>query len=401
MGNVEPRQMNTEQFIVSAVSDPYSPGFSVQETSGLLLKKFMWRANTASQTQIYNEQIYTPTIYPTQVIGQAIPESPPTDFVMLTDQEIITVFGITQADINSFITTQNGLRQFFIYKSTSYPYIYKVENCRLIPWIGNRDLTFSAVSPTTGVNLLEKTISFNLYNGSNWKGLLNRTNADGSVSRDGYDPILASQLSFAFDYDTGIFTCYELEQKKYTPNPISHTNPPSVTCYLYRGLFGNFTNNNTSGDLWIETANSIYYKAKPVLVGKLTLKSASNNFEVAGTADIENIVTGSMETYSDRRLKENIVSLEPNYNLLELKACKYNYITKTGETEIGVIAQDVEKIVPEIVKEHAGYKTVQYDRIGVLLLPIIKDLTEKINQLEEDNLNIKLSIKAIISSLAC
>jgi len=393
--------MNTEQFIVSAVPDPYSPGFSVQETSGLLLKKFMWRANTASQTQTYNEQIYTPTIYPSQVIGQAIPESPPTDFGdPLSDAEIISVFGITQADINSFITRQNGLRQFFIYRSTSYPYIYKVENCRLLPWMGNKDLTFSAISPTTGANLLEKTISFNLYNGTNWKGVFNRTTADGSISRNGYDPILATQLSFAFDYDSGIFTCYELEQKKYTPNPINHENPPAVSCYLYRGLFGNFTNNNQSGELWIETDNSIYYKAKPVLVGKLTVKNPTNNFEVAGTADIENIVTGSLETYSDRRLKENIVPLKPNYNLLELSACKYNYITKTGETEIGVIAQDVEEIVPEIVKERAGFKTVQYDRIGVLLLPIIKDLTEKINQLEEDNLNIKLSIKAIISSLA-
>jgi len=393
--------MNTEQFIVSAVTDPYSPGFSVQETSGLLLKKYMWRANTASQTQIYNEQVYTPTIYPSQVIGQAIPESPPRDFVTLTDQQVMDQFRITQDDINSFKTYQNGQSVFSIQCSVAYPYIYKVNNCRLIPWVGNTDLTFSATTPTTNVNLLQKIISFNLYDGTSWKGSFHRTTKDGSLSRNGLDPILATQLSFAMDYDTGIFTCYELERAKYSPNPISRTNPPSVTCYLYRGLFGNFTSNNPSNCLWIEQTDSIYYKAKPVLVGKFTLKSPSNNFEVAGTADIENIVTGSMETYSDRRLKENIIPQKPNYNILELNACKYNYITKTGETEIGVIAQDVEKIVPEIVKEHAGFKTVQYDRIGVLLLPIIKDLTEKINQLEEDNLNIKLSIKAIISSLAC
>jgi hypothetical protein len=122
--------------------------------------------------------------------------------------------------------------------------------------------------------------------------------------------------------------------------------------------------------------------------------------EVSGIANIGNIVTGSLETYSDRRLKENIIEQKPNYKILELNTYKYNYISKFGETEIGVIAQETEKIVPEIVKDHGGYKTVLYDRIGVLLLPIVKDLTDKIARLEEDNEEIKLSLKAIISSLS-
>lgn len=390
--------MNTERFVVSPAPDPFSPGFSVQEVSGLMLKKHMWRANTASQTKPYNEQIYTPTIYPSQVVGQTIPESPPTDFITLNDTDIKSIFGVTQEDIAAFTTKLNGLRVFRISKSQSFPYIFKVENCKLIPWTGNKDLTFSANSPVSGVNLLDKVISFNL-NDANWKGILTRTTSESALSLLGKDTIQASQLAFAFDYDSGIFTCYEVEQNKYTPNPISSTNPPAVTCYLYRGLFGNYATDNPTGTQWTQSTNYVFNPGR-VVIGQPTLTSILNTLEVAGKAHFNSIVTQSIDTYSDRRLKENIVSLKPNYSILELTTYRYNYITKTGETEIGVIAQETEQIVPEIVKDHAGYKTVQYDRIGVLLLPIIKELTDKIERLEQDNQDFKLSIKAIISSLA-
>ena len=390
--------MDREQFVVSPVSDPYSPGFSVQEISGLLLKKHMWRANTASQTKMYNEQIYTPTIYPTQVIGQAIPESPPNDFISLSDNEIKTTFGITSEDIAAFTVRMNGLRVFKIWQSQSYPYIYKVENCKLIPWAGNKDLTFSATSPVSKVNLLQKIISFNIHDAVSWKGQINRTASDGSLSRLGKDIVLASQLAYGFDYDSGIFTCYEVEQNTYTANPICSKNPPAVTCYIYRGLFGNYTSPNLTGGQWLQSTNYIFNPTRAV-IGKATSSSDANTLEVSGRAQIDSIVTQSIDTFSDRRLKENIVSLKPNYSILELNTYTYNYISKAGDTEIGVIAQETEKIVPEIVKEHAGFKTVQYDRIGVLLLPIVKELTDKINRLEQDNQEMKVSVKALISSL--
>jgi hypothetical protein len=386
--------MDREQFVVSPVSDPYSPGFSVQEISGLLLKKHMWRVNTASQTKMYNEQIYTPTIYPSQVIGQAIPESPPTDFVSLSDADIKTTFGITSEDIKAFTIRENGLRVFKIWRSQAYPYIYKVDNCKLIPWAGNKDLTFSGMGPESGVNLLQKVISFNIYDGVSWKGTFTRTASDGSLSRLGKDTILASQLAYGFDYDSGIFTCYEVERNTYTPNPICSRNPPAVTCYIYRGLFGNYTSANLSGGLWTQSTSYIFNPTR-VVIGKGNSSSDANTLEVSGRAQIDSIVTQSIDTFSDRRLKENIVSLKPNYKILELNTYTYNYIAKAGDKEIGVIAQETEKIVPEIVKEHAGFKTVQYDRIGVLLLPIVKELAEKIARLEEDN----KEMKTIVSSL--
>lgn len=79
-----PNKMNTEEFAPSAIAENnVSPGFSAQETANLLLKKFFWRANTGANTDVIHEPLYTPNIYPEQIVAQAIPQEPPTDFVRL------------------------------------------------------------------------------------------------------------------------------------------------------------------------------------------------------------------------------------------------------------------------------------------------------------------------------
>jgi len=66
--------------------------------------------------------------------------------------------------------------------------------------------------------------------------------------------------------------------------------------------------------------------------------------------------------FSDRRLKENIkfVGVENNFPIYS-----FNYINVPETTYIGVMAQDVERIMPEAVFETEGYKKVNYDMIGV------------------------------------
>jgi len=103
---------------------------------------------------------------------------------------------------------------------------------------------------------------------------------------------------------------------------------------------------------------------------------------VNGIASINDILTQSIETYSDRRLKENIILYPVNKDILSLNTYTYNYISTPGTKDIGVIAQEVESITPHIVKEHNGMKTVQYDRFGILLLPIVKEQQERIERLE-------------------
>lgn len=66
--------------------------------------------------------------------------------------------------------------------------------------------------------------------------------------------------------------------------------------------------------------------------------------------------------FSDMRLKENIVPIgeENGFPIYE-----FNYINIPEKRFVGVMAQDVEKIMPEAISESEGFKTVNYDMIGV------------------------------------
>ena len=51
--------------------------------------------------------------------------------------------------------------------------------------------------------------------------------------------------------------------------------------------------------------------------------------------------------------------------------------------DVGVIAQDIEKVLPElVVTRENGFKAVKYDRLVALLIQVNKELIERIEKLE-------------------
>jgi hypothetical protein len=56
--------------------------------------------------------------------------------------------------------------------------------------------------------------------------------------------------------------------------------------------------------------------------------------------------------------------------------------------DIGVIAQEVEKILPEVVTTRDnGYKAVKYEKIVALLIEAIKELSNEVKELKDKNNN--------------
>ena len=92
---------------------------------------------------------------------------------------------------------------------------------------------------------------------------------------------------------------------------------------------------------------------------------------------------------SDKRLKDNLVKLgNPLDKIFQLNGYEFDWIPKEGIHEneghdVGVIAQEVEKILPEIVQTRDnGYKAVKYEKIVPLLIESIKELTQRVEELE-------------------
>ena len=100
---------------------------------------------------------------------------------------------------------------------------------------------------------------------------------------------------------------------------------------------------------------------------------------------------------SDAMLKEDIINIpNPLEALKKLNGVLFNWkdewIKKQGgedgyfvrKKDVGVIAQEVEKVLPEAVAQRKdGIKAVKYDRLTCLLIEAVKVLSDKIQKIEE------------------
>ena len=128
----------------------------------------------------------------------------------------------------------------------------------------------------------------------------------------------------------------------------------------------------------------------------VTLIPAHNNANVYITNDL--IVAGSLNNPSDIKLKENIISIDPDRinNIMKLIPKQYNY-KKDANKKIhyGFIAQEMEELIPELVSiinvnenENENetveeIKTINYLELIPLLVMKIQELENKINLLTQ------------------
>ena len=374
------------------------PGFTGNAAASFAFKKGMSRGNTSLSATYYQEPIATPTVFREWIPSGEVPVTPPTDFVTLTDAQVVRAFGVTEAEVAVWQTTVNGVNVCSIQQSTAYPYLYKVNNCRLAPFTPNPLASFWATTLGTKVNLLKSTIPFT-YGGGGYRGVITRVANSGELSRGGLDVVFSQELAYVFDYDTGIFTLYNDDDYPTVLTPITILTPPAITCYIYKGSYGQFI---SASDLaWVNAVDrNLVYMTNPgaqVLIGTSVETDPTLSLDVSGAAFIRDVVTQSLSTSSDRRLKENIRPFVMPRGILNLAPRLYNYIARPGATELGLIAQEVEELVPELVKETGGMKSLQYDRLGVLLLPIVKEQEERLKGMEEEMLEMRELMAAMLA----
>ena len=115
----------------------------------------------------------------------------------------------------------------------------------------------------------------------------------------------------------------------------------------------------------------------PTQAGLANLSNSGNSLAGTFTA------TGDIIAYSDVRVKENIQDIDNALDkVTQLRGVEYNKIG-SGEKSIGVIAQEIQKILPEVVQEDQdGMLGVAYGNITAVLIEAIKEQQKQIDELK-------------------
>jgi hypothetical protein len=137
----------------------------------------------------------------------------------------------------------------------------------------------------------------------------------------------------------------------------------------------------------------------------ISIEAATIDFKLDGALDMQlkntgdlhvdgKVVSFSNSTASDKKLKSNIntlcSSLDKVKNMRGV-SFEWNAGNKKGQRDIGVIAQEMEGVLPEVVQDTIlsvgefkdnteKYKTVDYEKIVPVLIEAIKELSDKLDQ---------------------
>lgn len=236
----------------------------------------------------------------------------------------------------------------------------------------------------------------------------------------------SSQINFSGSYDTIVVKVVNDGGNKYQ---IDGVTAPKLT--LHKGhtyRFDMSDSTNSGHPLAFRTPNNTSYSNGVSQVGSPGQAGAYTNFHIAynaptnlkyyctvhgngmgnelkildgfntnlsGSVTISGSlnVTGDVTAFStsDERLKTNLTPILDSLDKVgEIKGYEYDWIENdhhdnTGH-DIGVIAQEIEKIAPEaVVTRDNGYKAVRYEKLIPILIQAIKELNDKVSKLEDAN----------------
>jgi hypothetical protein len=136
------------------------------------------------------------------------------------------------------------------------------------------------------------------------------------------------------------------------------------------------------------TTNATYY------VGYSTISGGTlSNLGISSTKLQFNPSTGTLfatifTSLSDRTQKENIIPIKNALNIVNnMNGVYYDWVDGHNQSSVGLIAQEVEKVLPQVISTNDdGLKTISYGNIVAVLIEAIKEQQIRIERLE-DRLN--------------
>ena len=93
-------------------------------------------------------------------------------------------------------------------------------------------------------------------------------------------------------------------------------------------------------------------------------------------------------TTSDINLKKDIeIITNANEILNQINGVNFTWI-KSNKPSVGIIAQEIEKVLPQLVNERSdtGTKSVNYNGLIGVLIEAVKELSQRVEELEKTKL---------------
>lgn len=91
----------------------------------------------------------------------------------------------------------------------------------------------------------------------------------------------------------------------------------------------------------------------------------------------------NFDTTSDATLKTDILKVDNALDILEsISGVSFKW-KGTGEKSMGILAQEVEEVLPELINNSRNYKAVNYNGLIAVLIESIKELKQEIKQLKD------------------
>jgi hypothetical protein len=233
-------------------------------------------------------------------------------------------------------------------------------------------------------------VSPNGYSGYFWGGKFSVYSNVGIGTMDPDYPLVVKS--------TGLSTIMARFENYNTTDPVimlRQSGNGSGGFYMYDGsntntifLYGEGTSFINSGNLGIGTSSPtqlLDVNGGARVRGMTTGVISSGVYRTSdGT-----LITGS----SDVRLKENIMPLQNSLEkVMELKGISFTWKADPNKkVSIGFIAQEFEKVIPELVftNEVDGYKGINYAEVSAVLVEAMKELNTKIDKIENENVLLK------------
>ena len=229
--------------------------------------------------------------------------------------------------------------------------------------------TGARVKLTDGTNQL----NMGLWDGSNYR-------FEGDANRPMYFTSYQGNLNFGISGGTTInIQSVKVGVGTTSPGSISGGCTTmtfgSTAAALSGGVMFQANGTNVNGTYW-ESDNMRYQN-----IGDYSHTFYKNNttvlFTIATTGTVT--ATGDVVAYSDERLKSDIKTLDGS-KVLKMRGVSFK---KEGKKGSGVIAQELEKVAPELVNNDSEYKGVAYGNLSGYLIEAIKEQQKQIDRLEE------------------